>query len=113
MLSPSKPALDDLFKNVEMVLQAISISCIKLSVEFVAESMISKYNLHNNPLRSISEETAHDGPGIGESDALLSEALMRHFNPKGPHVVEENHMFLNEGKTVREILKRKSRLPFY
>ena len=44
----------NLFKNVEMVTQAISVGCIKLSVESVAESMISKYNLHNNPLRSVS-----------------------------------------------------------
>ena len=34
-----------LFTNVEMVMQAISVACIKLSVESVAESMISKYNL--------------------------------------------------------------------
>ena len=45
-----------MFTNVEMVMQAISVGCIKLS----AESMISKYNLHNTPLRSISEETAQD-----------------------------------------------------
>ena len=38
-------------------MQAIFVACIKLSVEAVAEAMISKYNLHNNPLRRISEET--------------------------------------------------------
>ena len=73
----------DLFKNV----QAISVGCIKLSVESVAESIISKFNLHNNRLRSISEETAHDemflsynyGLEIRESDGLLSEALARHL----------------------------------
>ena len=66
-------------------MQAISVGCIKLSVDSVAESIISKYNLHNNPLRSISEETAQDemfisynGPEIGESD----EALTKHFKPK-------------------------------
>ena len=79
----------NLFKDIEMVLQAISVGCIKLSVESVAEFMVSKYNLHNNPLRSISEENANDeiflsynGPVIGGSDGLLREALTRHFNPK-------------------------------
>ena len=41
-------------------MHAISVGCIKLSIESVAEFMISKYNLHNNPLRSISEENAND-----------------------------------------------------
>ena len=61
----------------------------------MAEFMVSKYNLHNNPLRSISEENANDeiflsynGPEIGESDGLLSEVLTRHFNPKGWHFVK-------------------------
>ena len=64
----------DLYKNIKMVLQAICVGCIKLSVESVAESMISKYNIHNKELRCISEETAHlemlvayNGPEIEES----------------------------------------------
>ena len=47
--------------------------CIKLGVS-VGESMISKYDIHNNELRCISEETAqskmfvaYNGPEIGES----------------------------------------------
>ena len=64
----------DLYRNIEMVMQAICDGCIKLSVESVAESMISKYNSHNNELRCIFEETAHlemlvaySGPEIEES----------------------------------------------
>ena len=82
----------DLYRNIEMVLQAICVGCIKLSVESVAESMISKYNIHNNELRCISEETVHlemclayNGSEIGDSDKLLSEALTEHFMPKGWH----------------------------
>ena len=43
------------YGNVEMV---ICVGCIKRTVESVAESMISKYNIHNNELRYIYEETA-------------------------------------------------------
>ena len=39
----------NLFKNVEMVTQAISVGCIKLSVESVAEFMTSKYNFQKQP----------------------------------------------------------------
>ena len=79
-----------LYRNIEMVVQAIYVGCIQLSVESVAESMISKYNIHNNELRCISEETSHlemlvayNGPEIEESDNLLGEALTEHFMPKG------------------------------
>ena len=79
-----------LYENIEMVMQAICVGCIKLSVESVAESMISKYNIHNNELRCISKETAqleifvaYNGPEIRDSDKLLSEALSEHFKPFG------------------------------
>ena len=80
----------DPYRNIEMFLPSICVGCIKLSVESVAESMISKYNIHNNELRCISEETAqlemlvaYNGPEIEESDKLLGEALTEHFMPKG------------------------------
>ena len=92
-------AKPELFKNIEMVMQAISVGCIKLSVESVAESIISKYNLHNNPLRRISEETAqgemfisYNGPKFGKSDKLLSEAIW--------HFANQNNLFENEGKSL-------------
>ena len=109
-----------LYENIEMVMQAICVGCIKLSVESVAESMISKYNIHNNELRCISEETAqlemfvaYNGPEIGDSDKLLSEALSEHFKPKGWHFVTNNALYSDEGKTAGRILKQKSRLPFF
>ena len=88
-------------------MQAIYVGCIKLSVDSVAESMISKYNLHNNPLRSISEETAQDemfisynGPEFGESDKLLSEALTKHFKPKAWHFANQNNLFENRNVAI-------------
>ena len=85
--------------------------------------MILKYNLHNNQLRRISEESAqvaqdemfisYNGPEFGESDGLLSEALTKHFKPKAWHFVKHNDLFENEGKTIGKFLKKKSRLPFY
>ena len=106
----------DLYRNSVMVMQAICVGCIKLSVESIAESMISKYNIHNNELRCISEETAHlemfvayNGPKIGESDKLLIEALKEH----SMHFVTHNALYSDGGKTAGRILKKKSCLPFF
>ena len=42
-----------LFKNVKTVMMhAISVGCIKLSVECVSEFMISKYNLHDSCVKT-------------------------------------------------------------
>ena len=64
--------MPELYTNIKMVMQAICVGCIKLSFESVAESLISKYNIHNNKLRCISEETAqfemfiaYNSPEIG------------------------------------------------
>ena len=38
----------DLYRNIEMVMQVICVSCIKLRVKSDAESMISRYDIHNN-----------------------------------------------------------------
>ena len=61
-------------------------SSIKLSVERVAESVISVYNLHNNQLRNTGEERANDGkfvafngPDIGEAEGVLKQALDDNF----------------------------------
>ena len=72
--------------------------------------MISKYNLHNNPLRRISEETAqvaqdemfisYNGPEFGESDKLLSEALTKHFKPKAWHFANQNNLFENRNVAI-------------
>ena len=101
-------------------MQTICVGCIKLSVESVAESMISKYNIHNNELRCISEETAqlemfvaYNGPEMGESDKILSEALSEHFKPKGWQFVTNNALHADEGKTAGRILQKKSRLLFF
>jgi hypothetical protein len=110
----------DLYRNIEMVIQAICVCCIKLSVESAAELMISKYNIHNNELRCISEETAlsemfvaYNGQEIGESSKLLSEVLTEHFKPKGCHFVTHNALYSDGGKTAGRIIKKKSCLPFF
>ena len=39
-----------LYKDIEMIIAATVVGCIKLGLESLAESMISKYNLHSSQL---------------------------------------------------------------
>ena len=112
---------EDLYSGIEAVIQACVVGSIKISVESVAESMISKYNIHNSNIRSIADDIADDemmidynGPDIGEADKLLIESLYLHFkdNRNGIHFYTGN-IFRSHGKTVENILSSKSRLPLY
>ena len=63
------------------------VGAIKLSVEGVAESIISKYSIHNGKTRPIKDEAVNDemfvdvnGPQLGEADEMLSKAFDMKFN---------------------------------
>ena len=43
-----------------MVMDATVVAAIKVSVESVAESIISKYSIHNTKLRPINDDTANN-----------------------------------------------------
>ena len=110
-----------LYSNIECIMQAISVACIKVSVESVAESMISKYTNHATKFRSLNEQTAEDemmvaynGPELNECDGILSEALDKYFNGKPWHfIVKKDDIFKKrQSKTITRIFKRKSKLPF-
>ena len=116
-LLSSSPSL---YEGIELVLRAAFEASIKLSVESVAESVISVYNLHNTKLRAINEETADDelfvvynGPEIGEAEEVLSEALDLHFKDSRGWHFTTNNLFKSSGPTVTSILKRKNILNIY
>ena len=53
-----------LYTCIELVLQACIV--IKISVESVAESMISKYNIHNSKIRPVDDITVEHEMMIGK-----------------------------------------------
>ena len=81
-----------MYSGIEAVMQACVVGSIKISVESVAESMISKYNIHNSKIRM--------------------ESLYLHFkdNHNGIHFYTAN-IFRSHGITVENILSAKSCLP--
>ena len=81
-------------------MNAIAVAVVKLSVESIAESYISIYNIHNSDIRAIKEETAKDemmihinGPAIGEADDTLKAALDKYFNGGQWHFSVEGNIF--------------------
>ena len=93
---------------------------IKVSIESVAESVISVYNLHNNKFRKISEDTANyelfvafNGPEIGEADEVLRQALNLHFSQTRGGWNFATQMFQTSGVVVEKKLKLKNKLNIY
>ena len=110
-----------LYEGIELVLRATYEASIKLSVESVAESVISVYNLHNSKVRPIGEETLNDelfiafnGPELGEADKTLSKALDLHFASRGGRWhFSTNSLFKTAGPTVKKKLESKDKLNLY
>ena len=114
-------SLPGLYEGIELVMRATYEACVKISVESVAESVISVYNQHNSKIRNIGEENAnneffiaYNGPEIGEADEVLRDALDLHFSKSrlGWHFTT-NTLFHSVGPTVDKILKTKNKLNIY
>ena len=50
----------ELFINIEMIMQALAVSSVKVSCESVSESFVSKYECHFDERRNMSEEGANE-----------------------------------------------------
>ena len=109
-----------LYEGIELVMRATYEASLKVSIESVAESVISVYNLHNNKFRKISEDTANDelfvafnGPEIGEADEVLRQALNLHFGQTRGGWNFATKMFRTSGVVVEKKLKLKNKLNIY
>ena len=54
-----------------------------------------------------------NGSEIGVADGVLQTALDLHFEGKPWHFVLTQNILKAQGKVVKEVLSRKSSLPFY
>ena len=109
-----------LYEGVEMVMQATLAAAIKMSVESIAESVISKYANHNTKIRPIADTTANDemfiavnGPEIGEADNVLTKALNLKFGSSSWHFSVQQNLFRTSGPTVGKLLNKKSSFNIY
>ena len=78
-----------LFVDIEMVMQAISVCCVKISCESVLESLVSVFENHFDPKRNMKEEStteefmiAVNAPSLGHADAVIREAVNSYWKSK-------------------------------
>ena len=115
-----------LFEGAEIAMQAILCASVKISVESVVESLVSRYEGHFNKNRHLAEKNALDemmiaenGPSLFRSDTVVSNAMNRYWKSKTNsgrwHFVRESMHVLdfgtNSGKTIMGLLNKPSKYP--
>ena len=72
-----------LFRNVKVIIHLICVACVKVSVESVVESLVSRYEKHFDSSRQPTEQHSLDEMIIAENGPLLhhtNEMLERAIN---------------------------------
>ena len=116
-----------LFDGIELVLHGILCAAVKVSVESVVESLVSRYESHFNKNRNLEERNAMDemliaenGPTIFKADSVLLAAMTNYWNHNSKtgkwHFIRESETnILNYGgtygKTTLKLMKQASKFP--
>ena len=71
-----------LFRNVKVIIHLICVACVKVSVESVVESLVSRYEKHFDSSRQPTEQhsldemiIAENGPLLHYTDKILERAI--------------------------------------
>ena len=74
------------FASCCLIVHCISVACVKVSVDSVVESIVSRYEKHLNSARQPSEDhalnemiIAENGPLIHHSDKILDRAMEKYW----------------------------------
>ena len=75
-----------LFEGIEITIQAMMCASVKVSVESVVESLVSRYETHFHKKRGLDEanamdemEIAENGPSEFRAEKLLMRAMNRYW----------------------------------
>ena len=115
-----------LFNEIEMVMQAISVCCVKVSCESVLESLVSIFENHFDARRNMKEEStaqefmiAVNDPNLAYADTVIEEAMNSYWQSKGSAwhffrttVLEQLKEHEGGSKVLNRMLKQSSKLPF-
>ena len=100
---------------------------VKVSVESVVESLVSRYEVHFDAKRQLKEEhaleemeIAENGPELVHADRLLSLAMDKYWKEKDSadgtwhfcHISNDIRTYSKESKVVKELLNVKPKFPF-
>ena len=111
-----------LFVGAEIVMQVIICPSVKISVESVVESLVSRYEGHFNKNRHLDENNALDemmiaenGPGLFKADKVISNAMNNYWRKDKSgsgrwHFVRERSSldYGNCGKTTMWLMNQPS-----
>ena len=105
-----------LFRNVKVIIHLICVACVKVSVESVVESLVSRYEKYFDSSRQPTEQHSLDEMIIAENGTLphhADEMLGRAMNQDWRVANRETHSYTgNCCKVVGKLLDQKSKLPF-
>ena len=118
-----------IFSDVEFIIHCICTACIKISVESVVESLVSRHENHSDTSRQMSEDhtleemlIAENGPLLYHAaDPILRRATDKYLKNKDIklskwHFVRKTNDIRKytggSSKVIGKILDTKSKLPF-
>ena len=112
-----------LYKGVEVTVQSICASAVKISVESDVESLVSRYEKHLKVDRQMDEENAEEemeiaenGPLLVHADKILKEAMNKYWKKNGSgewHFVrKQSESVFVQSKVLDRLKGEKSRLGF-
>ena len=110
----------ELYQGIEMIMQAISVSCVKFGVESVVESHVSHHEIHFSSERNADESVMEqelkvslNGPTLNNCDAIVKEALDSHFKKRWHFLTSSNlYAFQRQSPTINKLKNIKSKFPF-
>ena len=116
-----------LYEGVEITIQALLCASVKMSVESVVETVVSRYEKHFNKSRKLNEEQALDemeisenGPNLFKADPLLQISMDKYWKKQTVsgkwHFVKDSSSSIFEfgstyGKSTLSLLKSPSKYP--
>ena len=118
---------EKLFTGVELTLHSIVTSAVKVSVESVVESLVSRYEVHFDAKRQLKEdhaleemEIAENGPELVHADRLLSLAMDKYWKEKDSadgtwhfcHKTNDIRTYSKDSKVVKKLMNVKPKFPF-
>ena len=109
-----------------MVMQAISVCCVKVSCESVLESLVTIFENHFDARRNMHETStseecmiAVNGPNLANSDAVVKEAMTSYWRSKRSewHFYRKVRLdklteFDSGSQVIDRLSKKQKRLPF-
>ena len=112
--------------GIELTLQSVVTAAVKISVESVVESLVSRYETHFDKKRQLQEthaleemEIAENGPHLVHADKILKTAMNKYWAENSTdgvwhfcHKSSDIRTYSNHSKVVQKFLNAKPKFPF-